>query len=464
MVWPSTSTGSGRIAKKEMKRSLALATDLYELTMAAAHFSTHANAVATFELFVRNLPPDRRYLIVAGLDSALEYLEGLQFTDEEIAYLRNHPVFRTVSDAFFDYLSRLRFTGEVWAIPEGTPAFQNEPLLRVTAPVVEAQLVETFLLSTVNFQTMIASKVTRIVNAAGQRRVVEFGSRRAHGSEAALYAARAAYLAGCDGTSNVEAGLRFGIPTFGTIAHSWVMCFEKEIEAFQRYMALFPEATTLLIDTYDTLAAAAKVVAAGLRPQAVRLDSGDLAELSREVRRILDKGGLRETQIFVSGDLDEWQIAALVGLGVPVDAFGVGTRLATSFDQPALGGVYKLVELLVDGKRRPTAKTSEGKATFPGRKQVWRCMGLSGEYTEDFVAATGEAGPERAEALLTCVMRNGERLETPRSLSDVRACSRDKVERLPANLRTLENGQEYPVRISDCLVAEQRVVAALGRT
>ena len=260
-------------------RSPALATDLYELTMAAAYFANHVTDNATFELFVRELPANRNYLVAAGLEQALDYLCALRFSAEDIDYLERHPVFRSVPAEFFDFLQDLRFTGEIWAVVEGTPVFQNEPLLRVTAPIVEAQIVETFLLATVNFQTMIASKASRVVCAAAGGDVVEFGSRRAHGTEAAMYAARAAYIGGCAGTSNVEAGLRFAVPTSGTIAHSWVMSFDDELAAFQRYMAAFPHSATLLIDTYDTVAAARKIVAAGLRPQAVRLDSGDLDEL-----------------------------------------------------------------------------------------------------------------------------------------------------------------------------------------
>ncbi len=355
-----------------LPRSLALATDLYELTMAGAYFVNRVTATATFELFVRELPPQRSFLVAAGLAPVLDYLEDLRFTGADVDYLRTVPAFADVQAEFFEYLHAFRFSGEVWAIPEGTVVFPNEPFVRVTAPIIEAQIVETFMLASVNFQTMIASKAARVVAAAAGRDVVEFGSRRAHGTEAAMYAARAAYIAGCAGTSNVEAGLRFGVPVFGTIAHSWVMAFDDEVEAFCRYLRAFPRNATLLIDTYDTVAAARRIVGAGLRPQAVRLDSGSLADLSRAVRRVLDEGGLQSTRIFASGDLDEGQIAALVGAGAPIDAFGVGTRLSTSSDAPSVGGVYKLVEIEVDHTVRRTIKTSPGKTTLPGRKQVWR--------------------------------------------------------------------------------------------
>ncbi len=443
-----------------MNRSLALATDLYELTMAAGYFANRVTAVATFELFVRDLPRHRSYLIAAGLEQALAYLRELRFSEEDIAYLRRHPALQAVPAAFFDFLRDLRFTGEVWAIPEGTPFFQNEPLLRVTAPIIEAQIVETFLLATINFQTAIASKATRVVGVAGGREVVEFGSRRAHGTEAALHAARAAYLAGCSATSNVEAGLRFGIPTTGTMAHSWVMSFDDELTAFERYASLFEGTATLLIDTYDTVAAARKIVAAGLRPVAVRLDSGDIDQLSRAVRRILDDGGLAQTRIFVSGDLDEWRIAGLLAAGAPVDAFGVGTRLATSFDEPALGGVYKLVELMVDHEAHGKVKTSEGKVSLPGRKQVWRRSDTRGEYVEDVIALADEAVPADAEPLLAPVMEGGQPLAAPPELPAVRARCLRLVDRLPQQLRAISGAAAYPVRISDRLAAEQRRLAA----
>jgi len=449
-------------------RSLALATDLYELTMAAAYFASRVTATASFELCMRTLPQRRNYLVVAGLDQALAYLESLRFTEEDIAYLRSLPAFGGIPETFFAYLRDFKFTGEVWAIPEGTPAFQNEPLLRVTAPVIEAQLVETFLLTTINFQTMIASKAARVVGAAGGRDIVEFGSRRAHGTEAGLYAARAAYIAGCAGTSNVEAGLRFGIPVYGTVAHSFVMAFDDEVTAFRRYMETFPHNATLLIDTYDTIAAAQKIVAAGLRPQAVRLDSGELDQLSGAVRKILDEGGLQETRIIASGDLDESRIAALLAARAPVDAFGVGTRLATSYDEPALGGVYKLVELEVDYVVRGTMKTSPAKMTPPGRKQVWRRCAPNREYAGDVLALANEpappdAVPPAAEPLLVCVLRNGQRVGRAPALNEVRDSCRAALGRLPARLKSLEPAAAYPVEISPRLAAEQQKLIGVRR-
>lgn len=446
-------------------RSLALATDLYELTMAAAYYTQGIGLTATFELFVRELPASRRFLLVAGLEQALEYLEHLRFTEEDIAYLRRHPMFASVRDDFFDFLRSFRFSGEVWAMPEGELAFANEPLLRVTAPIVQAQIVETFLLATVNFQTMIASKAARVVWAAAGRPVIEFGSRRAHGTEAAMYAARAAYIGGCGGTSNVEAGLRFGIPTFGTIAHSWVMSFEDELAAFRSFMEVFPGTTTLLIDTYDTVAAARKIVEAGLRPQAVRLDSGELVELSRQVREVLDQGGLTQTRIFASGDLDEYRIHDLLARGACVDAFGVGTRLSTSSDEPNLGGVYKLVEIVRDHEAVGRVKTSPGKATFPGRKQVYRFADAQGTFTHDLLALADEPAPPDGRALLQLVMQGGRRLLPLQPVEELRQRAQQALARLPAALRSLERGPGLPVRVSERLQAEQRKIAAarLGR-
>src|SRR5262247_2835942 len=311
-----------------------LATDLYQLTMAAAYHASGRRERASFELFTRKLPEGRSYLIVAGLEQALDYLRGLSFSDGEIEYLRGLPAFESVSAEFFDYLRDFRFTGEVWAMPEGTVAFAGEPLARVTAPLIEAQIVETYLLSTINFQTLIATKASRIVEAAEGRGIIEFGARRCHGFGAALYAARAAFIGGCVGTSNVEAGRLFELPVYGTAAHSFVMAFDSEREAFHAYHEVFPESTVLLLDTYDTLNAAHLATEFGPELRGVRLDSGDLAELSKRVRSILDEAGMRRTKIFASGDLNEFKIAELIAAGAPIDLFGVGTDLSTSRDAP----------------------------------------------------------------------------------------------------------------------------------
>ena len=428
----------------------ALLTDLYELTMAAAYLENDFHATASFELFVRNLPRQRGYLLTAGLEQALDFLETARFSPEEIAFLRAQPVFTHVSDAFFDYLKAFHFSGEVWAVAEGTPVFADEPLLRVTGPIIEAQIVETFLLTTLTFQTMIATKAARVVQAAGGRGVVEFGSRRAHGPEAGVLAARAAYIGGCMGTSNVEAGFRFGIPTYGTVAHSFVMAYGDEEESFQRFERVFPDHAILLVDTYDTLAAIDKIIQLGMRPRGVRLDSGDLASLSREVRRRLDQGGLGETKIFASGDLNEHSIAAVLAEGAPIDFFGVGTELVTSKDAPSLGGVYKLVELRDDTAEHPRAKFSEDKVTYPGRKQVFRFRDPQGLYSHDIIARAEEKHAD-AEPLLTRVLHNGKRIQPSPPLQTVKEWAQESLAHLPELYRRLREPAVYPVKISQSL-------------
>jgi nicotinate phosphoribosyltransferase len=431
----------------EALRHSAMLTDLYELTMAAAYFENAFHVNASFELFVRSLPPQRGYLLAAGLEQALDFLEDVRFQPEDISFLRRHSAFAYVRDPFFDYLKTFRFTGEVWAAPEGTPVFGEEPLLRVTAPIIEAQIVETFLLSTLTFQTMIASKSARVVAAAKGRGVVEFGSRRAHGPEAGVLAARAAYIGGCTGTSNVNAGARFGIPTFGTLAHSFVMAYSDEEEAFRRFQQLFPDHSVLLVDTYDTLSAIEKIIHSGLRPKSVRLDSGDLVDLSRQVRHRLDQAGLTGTRIFASGDLDEFVIADLLARGAPIDAFGVGTALATSNDAPALGGVYKLVEVASGDAPSYRAKFSEEKITHPGRKQVFRLSNPDGSFREDVIARESERYPD-AELLLSPVMREGKRLKPSPNPGQIRDRSRRELSRLPEPCRRLQDPEPYPVRFS----------------
>lgn len=428
----------------------ALHTDLYELTMAAAYFEDNLKANATFELFVRSLPPERSFLIAAGLAQALDFMEELRFSDDEAEYLREQPVFRHISADFFDYLKTFRFTGEVWAVAEGTPVFAEEPLLRITAPIIEAQIVETFLLSTLAFQTMIASKAARVVSAAQGRRVVEFGSRRAHGPEAGVLAARGAYIGGCAGTSNVEAGRRFGIPTFGTLAHSFVMAYSNEEDAFRKSQELFPERSVLIVDTYDTLGAIEKIIDNRMRPSAVRLDSGDLLELSLQVRERLDEAGLRETKIFASGDLDEYAITNLVERGARIDAFGVGTALATSKDAPALGGVYKLVDIESGGVTSYRAKFSEEKTTYPGRKQVFRFLDSDGNFRRDIIACADEQF-DGSERLLHRVMRNGKRLEPNPEIDSIQKRAREQLERIPQGCRRLRNADCYPVSFSERL-------------
>lgn len=431
--------------------SSALLTDLYELTMAAAYFQNDLHSdIASFELFVRDMPKQRGYLLAAGLEQALDFLEQVRFSSQEIDFVQSHPVFGRVTPAFFDYLKGFRFTGEVWAVPEGTPVFRDEPLLRVTAPIIEAQVVETYLLTAITFQTLIATKAARVVEAAQGRGVVEFGSRRAHGPEAGILAARATYIGGCRGTSNVAAGMRYGIPTYGTLAHSFVMAYEDETESFRQFERVFPDHAILLVDTYDTLAAIDKIINAGMRPQGVRLDSGNLVELSKQVRARLDAAGLQQAKIFASGDLSEYAIAEILSQGAPIDFFGVGTELATSRDAPALGGVYKLVEVLKDGRQHYRAKFSEDKVTYPGRKQVFRFRDPHGQYGHDVIARAEEQFGG-ADALIECIMRNGRRTRPSPRLEEIREQAKTNLERLPEQFRRIREPASYRVDTSQQL-------------
>jgi nicotinate phosphoribosyltransferase len=427
----------------------ALLTDLYQLTMAAGYFHRGmTGATATCEMFVRRLPRRRRYLLAMGLERAVQYLEQLSFTEEEIAFLATVPSLRdAMTPAFAAYLRDLRFTGDVWAVPEGTAVFAGEPLVRVRAPIVEAQLAETFLLSAINHATLVASKAARVVHACGlpfgavpraPAEVMDFGTRRTH-PDAAVDAARAAYCAGFVGTSNVEAGLRFGVPVMGTAAHMWTMAHPTEEEAFAGYVATFPSAAILLIDTYDTLRGARRAAAVAKdKLKGVRLDSGDLYPLSRAVRAILDEHGCGSARIVASGDLNEHRIAELRAEGAPIDVYGVGTDLVTSIDAPALGGVYKLVELERGGVRSPIAKFSEGKATLPGAHQVYRFHRADGALARDVIALADEPEDASAEALLVPVMRDGARVAPAEPLAAVRARSQRTLATLPLELLALE--------------------------
>ncbi|MBN2112665.1 MAG: nicotinate phosphoribosyltransferase [Acidimicrobiia bacterium] len=421
--------------------------------MAAAYMADGNHGRATFELWVRDLGEHRNFLVAAGLDDALRYLEGLRFEGEALAYLRSLGRF---SAEALEFLAGLRFTGEVWAMPEGTIAFAGEPLLRVTAPIIEAQLAETFLINTVGFHTLIASKAARVTLAAGEKDWVDFGARRAHGADAALGAARSAWLAGAAATSLVLAGHRFGIPVTGTMAHSYVLSHPSESEAFLAFARTFPEDAVLLIDTFDTVAGARVAVAAarelaaeGIRVAGVRLDSGDMAMLAREVRRILDEAGFPDIRILASGGLDEHSVAALAA-AAPIDGFGVGTRLATGGDEPSLDAVYKLVQ----DASGPRMKTSTGKATLPGVKQVHR-IEEHGKVFGDTIALADEAGVA-GWPLLRQAMAGGRRLDPPEPLTAGRERCRAGLASLPEPLRSLEVKAEAPVRVSDELRALAR--------
>jgi nicotinate phosphoribosyltransferase len=441
--------------------SPALLTDLYEFTMGAAYHAAGMEGTATFELFVRELPADRSFLVTAGLESALAYLETLAFTAADLAYLRSLALF---DEGFLARLAALRFTGEAWAIAEGRIAFAREPLLVVRAPLLEAQLVETFLLNCMTFQTLVASKAARIALACAGRPFVDFSARRDHGPDAALLAARAAFVGGASATATVLAGQRWGIPLSGTMAHSYVMAFADEEEAFRRFARLFPGRAVLLIDTWDTVEGARRaarvaheLAAEGNLVRGVRLDSGDLLALAPAVRRVLDEAGCREVQIIVSGDLDEHRIAELLAGGAPIDAFGVGTRLGTGGDAPTLGTVYKLVE----DAGGPRMKLSTGKATLPGRKQVYRQVD-GGVLGRDVLALAEEPAPA-GEPLLLPVMREGRRVARPESLVEVQRRCREELARLPESLRALRGRRPYPVELSPALQALATRLAAQRR-
>jgi len=426
-----------------------LLTDLYQLNMMQAYLDHGDTATAVFEFFMRKLPARRGFLLTAGLEQALDFLETLRFSPEDLAWLRESGRF---GKGMLDYLAALRFNGDVHAMPEGTVFFADEPILRVTAPLPVAQLIETRLINIVHFQCLVASKAARMMLAAPGKLMVDFGLRRAHGAEAGVMAARASYIAGFAGTATVLAGELYGIPIFGTMAHSFVQAHDDEAAAFELFAQSRPENLTLLIDTYDTEAGARKVVALaprlaarGIKIGAVRLDSGDLAALSKSVRRILDQGGLNDVRIFASGGLDEDSVAAMLHAGAPIDGFGMGTSLTTSSDVPALDCVYKLQEYAGLARR----KQSTGKATWPGRKQVWRRYDADGRMRGDILSLEDEA--QEGEPLLQMVMQGGKRMAASPALADIRTRAAGELARLPAPLRRLEGAAPYPVEIGAAL-------------
>ncbi|HET7715641.1 MAG TPA: nicotinate phosphoribosyltransferase [Bauldia sp.] len=439
-------------------------TDLYQLNMVEAYLARGTTETAVFEFFVRRLPEKRNFVMAAGLEQVLLFLEDLRFTPDDIAWLASTGRF---TPRLLDYLAGFRFTGDIHAVPEGTVVFGNEPILRVTAPLPAAQFVETRLMNLVHFQTLIASKAARSVLVASGRLLVDFGFRRAHGAEAGLLAARASYIAGFAGTATVEAERSFGIRTFGTMAHSFIEAHDNEADAFLDFARARPEGLTFLIDTYDTERAARTVVriapklqAAGIRIGAVRIDSGDLGVLSRRVRRILDDGGLDTVTIFVSGGLDEHDVAALLADGAPIDGFGVGTSLTTSDDLPALDCAYKLQEYA----GVPRRKLSPGKATWPGRKQIWRRYDGSGKMAGDTLSVADDDQP--GTPLLTPVMVGGARVGPAPTLHEIRAHAAKELGSLPEPLRRLEKAEPYPVAIGERLAGlaaeADRRIASMG--
>ena len=431
--------------------SSALTTDLYELTMSAAFFAHGKTERATFEMFVRDLPPGRGYLLACGLEQVVDYLLSLRFSGEDIDYLRKLPVFVHTPGGFWEYLRGLRFTGELRAVPEGTPVTTQEPILQVTAPLIEAQIIESWLLAAVNHQTLIATKAARVVDAAEGRPVADFGLRRAHGTDAGFWAARASYIAGCSGTSNVDAARELGIPPLGTAAHSFTLAFGDEETAFQAFADTFPDTTILLIDTFDTLEGARRAVKFGNQLKGVRLDSGDIIELSRQVRKILDENGCPNAKIMASSNLNEYKIRDIVASGAPVDMFGVGTEMITSYDAPALAGVYKLVAIEEDGRLVPRAKRSAGKKMYPGKKQIFRPTGL---LDGDLLALDTESVPPGTVPLLETVISDGCRVQESPSLDEIRTIASKQRKRLPDKVRQLVLPTILPVTPSAELVRE----------
>jgi nicotinate phosphoribosyltransferase len=402
---------------------------------------------ATFELSVRRLPKGRNFILAAGLAQAVEYLLNLSFDAHEIAYLRALPQFANASPGFFAYLSDFHFTGDLFAVPEGTPLFAGEPILTIRAPLIEPQLPETHLLSTITFQSLIATKAARMVSASGGRDVVEFGARRAHTPEAGVLGARAAFLGGCTATSNTLAGYKFGIPVVGTAAHSWVMSFPSEIDSFRGMQKLMGTQTVHLVDTYDTLEGTRKAIEAGQPLWGIRLDSGDFLALSRQARAMLDSAGFEQAKIMVSGDLDEYKIRELMKDGAPIDAFGVGTELATSGDAPSMGTIYKMVEI----DQRFTAKRSEHKSSVPGSKQIFRFE------DHDLLARSGECAGG-SQALLQPVMIQGNLLSPLPDVGEARRRAAKMLAQLPPSVQELEPNETFPVRMSPALRALMRQI------
>ncbi|HYB90087.1 MAG TPA: nicotinate phosphoribosyltransferase [Candidatus Binataceae bacterium] len=442
---------------------IVLFTDLYELTVSAAFFDHGFNEPATFEVAVRKLPPNRGYMIAAGLERLLEALENYRFDDAAIAHLDSLKLFKP---AFLDYLRQLRWSGTVRALPEGTIFFAGEPVLQVHAPLIEAQLVETLVLNQIGFPSMVATKAARCVGVAGGRRLVDFGPRRSQGIDAAVIAARSSYLGGFHGSANVLAGKRYGIPVFGTMSHSFVMAHETEREAFADFTATFPKLSTLLVDTYDTVRGVRNAAAlgtalreAGIKLQGVRLDSGDIRDLAVRSRAILDRAGLGEVAIFASGNLDEYKIADLLAERAPIDAFGVGTALAVSDDAPAGDFTYKLTEY----NGQPRLKTSAGKISVPGRKQIFRALNPSGGCYADLVALIDETAqtvarefrpaPADVVALLEVQLEDGKRRIPRPTLADARERVTSGLAKLDARIKAIRKPAEYPVRHSAALGA-----------
>ncbi|MFX1498060.1 MAG: nicotinate phosphoribosyltransferase [Promethearchaeota archaeon] len=437
--------------------NMILATDFYQLTMSAAYYQYNlennideSNEDATFELFIRQFPKNRNYLIFAGLEPVIYYLSNTRFSERTVNFLKEKEVFKNIDSSFFkDYLPNFKFKLNVWAMKEGQFFFPNEPIIRVQGPIIHAQLAETYLLNVINYQTLVASKASRIRNIAPNKVLLEFGTRRSHSPLAGVYAARASYIAGFDGTSNVIADLELGINSSGTMAHSFVQRFNDENESFNLYCRLYGKDSILLIDTYDTEKGAKKSCKYGNIMKGVRIDSGDLIEHSKKVRRILDNNGCKDVIIVASSDLNEYKIENIVKQKAPIDAFGVGTELVTSSDDPTLSGVYKLMEY----NGIPKIKTSEEKLTYPGIKQIFRRYDVNGRFKEDILALENEKNPSNSEPLLVPIMQKGKIVYKFPKLDEIRDYYLKNIERLPENYKYLNRNQLFELQISDKLQA-----------
>lgn len=418
--------------------------------MAQAYWQSGQVGAATFSLFIRSYPTDRAYFVFAGLADVLEYLENFHFASSDLEYLRSLGRF---DSAFIDYLGGLRFTGSVRALSEGSIFFTDEPVIEITGPVIEAQIVETFLINQINFQSLLATKASRVLHAARGREIIDFAARRTHGDEAANKLARISYMVGFSGTSNVLAGSLYGIPVSGTMAHSYIMTFPSEVGAFRHFAKSFPDSSIFLVDTYDTLGGTAKAIVVaremasrGHHLRAIRLDSGDMLDLSKKTRALLDQAGLKEVQIFASGGLDEFEVDALVKAGAPIDGFGVGTKVGVSADAPWSDCAYKLVEY----DTRPVLKLSTGKQSLPGPKQVFRFLAANGQYDHDILANATESC-QGGEPLLVEVIRGGKRLRPDPTLGELRIDFQRNFACLPDRCKELRSPGAYPVRVSNHL-------------
>lgn len=435
--------------------NMILATDFYQLTMGAAYYQYNLeNEVneednrATFELFIRKFPRNRNYLIYAGLEQVVYYLLNARFSENIIEFLRQKPVFKNIDSSFFDvYLPNFKFDVDVWSMKEGNFFFPNEPVLRVQGPLFNAQIAETYLLNVINFQTLVASKASRIRTVAGNKVLLEFGTRRSHTPLAGVYAARASYIAGFNGTSNVIADLEFGINSTGTMAHSFVQKFKNEADSFDSYYKVYGEDSILLIDTYDTEKGAQKACKYGNTIRGVRIDSGDLIDHARKVRKILDQNGCDKVLIVASSDLNEYKIKEIIDKKAPIDAFGVGTELTTSRDDPTISGVYKLMEY----NNEPRIKISEGKVTYPGIKQVYRSYNKDDKLEEDLLSLDDEPIPVNSEPLLIPIIKKGKLVTILPKLDEIRDFYLENIRNLPETYKNLEQKEKFKLRVSEKL-------------